>query len=55
MVAAELRSGLRSQGRSSEPTHPTHMHAPTPRSQRLGDLTLFLFFAAFFAVVVSHG
>jgi len=31
------------------------MHAPTPRSQRLGDLALFFFFAAFFAVVISHG
>lgn len=31
------------------------MHHPLPRSQRLGDLTLFFFFAAFFAVVVSHG
>jgi len=55
MVADRIRPGLRSQGRSSEPTHPTHMNAPTPRSQRLGDLALWLAFTAFFAVVISHG
>jgi hypothetical protein len=31
------------------------MHAPTPRSQRLGDLALWLAFTAFFAVVIFHG
>jgi hypothetical protein len=31
------------------------MHHPLPRSQRLGDLALLAFFAAFFAVVISHG